>query len=322
MVDVDIELPIARGRANEDSKNSVADGLSRMITINEDEVLTMGSHPAPAEHLQFRCSFPQGCNQWQSKIGASRKCVSDKFGRNKKATRIILFARWCRSHYQQTSYNPSTADRAGLRAWGEMKIPLIRNTLDTIERQQPGILFNVILKKHEMDRLSRDNLHLGPPKPSADTYDSPLPVLRDFVNRGFIREHATRAQVEEVLEWSLDLLNRSVVDDCPCFELIPEWSAESFKKWDWVRVLDRNIAKADKGDARETAQSPPPRAVNSAMAAISADDAGDEDENPNIPVPPRVKKLHQAGRVSKRGAIQKPTLKGANTSRVGRRSFT
>jgi len=344
--DADVELAIAAVQANEDPMSSIPASPSGMIMINEDEVLNMGHQPAPAEQLQFRCSFPQGCNQWQSKIGASRKCISDKFGRNKKATRIILFARWCRSHYQQTSYKPSTANRTGLRAWGKMKIPLIRNALNAIERQQPGVLFNVILKKHEMDRLNRDNLNLDPPKASTDSYDSPLPVLRDFVNRGFIREHATRAQVNEILTWALDLLNRSVVDDCPCFEFIPVWSAESFKKWDWVRVLDKNIAKADREEGSagneqldvmslhtevsgNTNRSNLKCSTQSETAdvetvlrpsSVATSKADNKKGNPNLPVPPRVKKLLQAGRISKTGAIQKPASKETKASYVNRHS--
>jgi len=345
-LDADVELAIAAVQANENRMDSIPASPSGMITINEDEVLNMGHQPAPAEQLQFRCSFPQGCNQWQSKIGASRKCISDKFGRNKKATRIILFARWCRSHYQQTSYKPSTANRTGLRAWGKMKIPLIRNALDAIERQQPSILFNIILKKHEMDRLNRDSLNLDPPKTSTDSYDSPLPVLREFANRGFIREHATRAQVDEVLTWALDLLDRSVVDDCPCLELIPVWSAESFKKWDWVRILDKNIAKADKeegsaGNERPDVTSPHMEVSGNSNRSklklltqsetvevetvrrppsVATNKVGNEKCNPNLPLPPRVKKLLQAGRISKTGAIQKPASKETKASYVNRHS--
>jgi hypothetical protein len=231
--------------------------------LNLDQVLPTGRQPAPIKELQFRCSYPQGCDQTQTEIGASRKLIADKFGRNKKNCRIILFPRWCRKHYQQTSYKSTKKGedeerkKERHRAWGKMKIGLIRDTLDIIDGQQRGVRFDLRLKKSEQERLHADNqkklapgYHLPARKPIKGQYESPLFVLREFAEQ-FMEAHATRENVNRLLDWAQDLLNRGVVQDCPCFEMVPQWSAATVKKYAWAAELNKSIDEGAQQEDRE-----------------------------------------------------------------------
>lgn len=248
--------------------------------LDLDEVLTTGQQPAvPVEQLQFRCAYPQGCNQTQRDIGASRKVIADKFGRNKNACKIILFPRWCRRHYQQTSYKPSRKGegpslvKAMERAWAKRKIVLISDALDVIDGQQPGVRFNLILRRCEMARVNASNNGQPQPAPVKGIYQPPLDVLKYYV-RNFMGAHADRSKVDDVLEWAKALLDRGEIQDCPCFEIIPEWSAATKKTYAWVAKFNGVVDKRDEEKNREEKESKEKTTSQTDSASVEAGPSG------------------------------------------------
>lgn len=360
MIDDVYDLANSTEQSSEMPANSTAPNVSGFAAINQNNVVTTSGQPAPATQMQFRCAYPQGCNQAQELITESRKCISHHFGRNKRQSRIIMFPRWCRMHYQQTSYKPAKGENTK-RGWGKYKVSLVRNVVDIIEGQQPGVHFQLKLKKSENDRLNAFRRNKKVPDKKENTYQSPISVLEEF-DKDFEGEHRPRAKVLQLLDWALKKLNDGDVDDVPYFEILPEWSEESYKKYAHIPELNKTLkAQADKikppkkqpkkqpkkltktiptptaiptkigGKAsiidkalsedgnepefepseqetsNELMQSPTPMDVDyeDGTSDVSAQDADDEAENPDLPVPPRVKRLLAAQRVNKKGGIQK-----------------
>jgi hypothetical protein len=296
-------------------------------------VTAEAGHIASGPNYEFRCAFPQGCDQWQKEIGASRKCVSDYFGRNKKCTKIIPFQRWCRSHYQRTSYKPDKPDKKRLRSWAKIKTRMIRDTFDIVDDMEPGVLYTVVLKKGEQTRLN-NYVHQKeqPAKTKGKTYQAPMNVLQR-IHRDFVGTHRARADLEELVDYIDDLLDDEDVDDVPHFEMLPEFSENTHEKFKWVMQKEATITSTTKADAEEQVESDdnatipetepaPPSATRFTLAFVpvnarisesmpmdvdNSGDADDEHEDANLPKPTRVKKLLK--RMNSKGAIQKPRKK-------------
>jgi hypothetical protein len=282
---------------------------------------------------EFRCAFPQGCDQWQKKLGDSRKCVSDYFGRNKKCTKIIPFQRWCRSHYQRTSYKPDKPDKQRLRSWAKIKTGMIRDTFDIIEDMETGVLYTMVLKKGEQMRLN-NHVHQKeqPANPKSKTYQAPMNVLQR-IHRDFIGTHKARADVEELVDYIDNLLDDEDVDDVPHFEMLPEFSENTYEKYKWVMQKESKLTSTTKACADEQVESddnatipetevttPSAPKFTLASAPVNAglsesmpmdidnsNDADDEHEDVNLPKPARLKRPLR--RMNKKGAIQKPHKK-------------
>lgn len=356
------DSPVIAEQSTQMPANASVSNVPGFTTINQNKVVNTGGQPAPAALMQFRCAYPQGCTQTQDLITESRTCISHHFGRNKKQTRIIMFPRWCRMHYQQTSYKPVKGENRK-RAWGKYKVSLVQNVVDIIERQQPGVRFQLKLKRSENDRLNAFKRDKKVPDKKSNTYQSPISILQEF-DKSFEGEHRTRAKVLQLLDWALKKLNDGEVDDCPSFEILPEWSAESYVMYAHVPKLngelkrkaekikppkklakkqqkkraktipaptaiptkvgkeaptinealpeDRNESEDELSESETghwTLQSPTPMDVGMEEASEDGDDADDEAENPDLPVPPRVRELLAARRLSQKGSVSKPAKK-------------
>ena len=307
-----------------------------IITNDQHPKSTMtaaAEHRAPVPDYEFRCAFPQGCDQWQKELGASRKCVSDYFGRNKRCTKIIPFQRWCRSHYQRTSYKPDKPDKQRLRSWAKIKTRMIRDTFDIIDDMEAGVLYTVVLKKGEQTRLN-NHVHQKeqPAKTKSKTYKAPMNVLQR-IHRDFVGTHRARADVEQLVDYIDDLLDDEDVDDVPHFEMLPEFSENTHEKYKWVMQketkttsttkagTDEQVESDDNATIPEIETTPPstpkftlaPKPVNTSLSESmpmnidNLSDADDEHEDANLPMPARVKQLLK--RRNKKGAIQKPRKK-------------
>jgi len=314
---------------NLDVHETMPEGIVTNDQHPKSTVTAAAGYNTPAPDYELHCAFPQGCDQWQKEIGASRKCVSDYFGRNKRCTKIIPFQRWCRSHYQRTSYKPDKPDKQRLRSWAKIKTRMIRDTFDIIDDMEAGIHYTVVLKKGEQARL---NNHVHQKEQSAKTksktYQAPMNVLQR-IHRDFVGTHKSRADVEELVGYIDNLLDDKDVDDVPHFEMLPEFSEITHEKYKYVMQKEKKSIRTTKAGADDQMESDDNATISETETEIpstpkftlasmpvnssfsesipmdtdNSNNADDEGDDVNLPKPARIKQILK--RKNKKGAIQK-----------------
>lgn len=121
-----------------------------------EELATASSSSAiPAREFICAYQLPDDCGVQkrgqQLTLKECRPCVSDHFGRNKSCTRRIpRMLRFCRKHYQRSAYHR--------KRWPFQKCELVVTQLEYIAEDVPGVTFEIKLKKSEMARLLKDSI--------------------------------------------------------------------------------------------------------------------------------------------------------------------
>ncbi|KAF2193811.1 hypothetical protein K469DRAFT_691320 [Zopfia rhizophila CBS 207.26] len=185
-----------------------------------------GNEAGPVAHREFTCMNDEysQCMTNQYALALSRKVISNHFGRNKACTRQITdWPLFCRKHYQRATYNPAT--------WQKRKIYFIARQLDVIERQHPGTVYNVTLKKSEDGRLndfarkisggmSVDTARKAiAPNRDVKSFQAPIDVLRQLEFR--LGPNKDINHVKGTVSLILDMLNHNETEQVPSIEFLP-----------------------------------------------------------------------------------------------------
>jgi hypothetical protein len=180
----------------------------------------------PIEDRQFVCMNDEysDCLTGQVTKSLSRKVISNHFGRNKACTRLIQdWPLFCRKHYQRATYK--------LELWQRRKINLILRQFDIIEKQYPGTIYEVRLKKAEEARLNEysrkvtagmpvaDAAALVAPNANIKSFQAPISVLRELED--YLGKEKSIDTVKAAVELILELLDAKETTEIPSIEFLP-----------------------------------------------------------------------------------------------------
>ncbi|KAF1989778.1 hypothetical protein K402DRAFT_263475 [Aulographum hederae CBS 113979] len=230
-------------------------------TAPASSAIVSGDEPVinPKTGLPFHCREPN-C---QLSGKDFRPVVSHHFGRNKTASKEIgrrdYYEHWCRKHYQQLAYKGTKTDdqsfRPDMTTYCIKKVDYFLNpTLDAIEKGQPGIKFEILLKKSEEVRRSKQiapkrssEADKGRPgsgkkrtkatkaikadageesedaKRAPGAYEAPLKVLDELHLNGMLGKNKTVNDCKAVVAWMLKKVKEGDCDDFVCVEFLPEF---------------------------------------------------------------------------------------------------
>ncbi|KAF2205549.1 hypothetical protein GQ43DRAFT_501043 [Delitschia confertaspora ATCC 74209] len=176
---------------------------------------------------QFKCRFDDHneCRTGQTDMKLARKTISDHFGRNKAATRAIKdWPMFCRKHYQRATYKSDQ--------WQLRKCMLINNQFASIEKQFPGMTYEIVLKKSENLRLNGYYLAsangqnsqaaaqaFAPNDSNKKNYEAPIPILRELGH--YLGKNKSRNDVQKVVALVRDMLKKDEVKQFPALEFLP-----------------------------------------------------------------------------------------------------
>ncbi|OCL06919.1 hypothetical protein AOQ84DRAFT_247457, partial [Glonium stellatum] len=175
---------------------------------------------------EFICAYNDAspCTTGQYTLNVSRKTISDHFGRNKGCTRAIRkWPLFCRKHYQRITYHRAL--------WQARKLELIDDQLDTIERQYPGIIYKIQLKKSEEKRLADfaratafadhlDSRSLNTPTRKSKSFEAPIQVLQQL--NSFLGDQKTKRDCKDTLAILRNMLNNGETKEIPSIEFLPQ----------------------------------------------------------------------------------------------------
>jgi hypothetical protein len=177
--------------------------------------------------IDFYCEYPSGCHTGQHIWDHCRKSVSDMFGRNKGATAMIKHPLiWCRSHYQMSEY----ADAL----WkGKTRPVLVKMQLGRMMRQQPGLLFTMVMIKGDAIRtlsIINDGIDIFFPRPKTKrgaiyrTARSGLLRIADL----WTGRDRPESEVHRFLQWyqkhfTPKNATKKQLTNMPRFECVPQW---------------------------------------------------------------------------------------------------
>jgi hypothetical protein len=238
----------------------------------------------------FNCECLEGCILDQYLLKDSRTCISNYFGRNKKNTmQIPNPIRYCRKHYQRAGYRKADLE------WPRQKVQLIKMQLERNEAAQPGLTYNILLKKSEQQRLSDHNNGRGRPRtPDAKAFEAPIDILQHIYNQ-YVGFHRTFDECLALIDWSGSQLSKQHLPDLPLFEMVPEYPDD-----------DREGEELKGAGSDETA--------NQEMKNSSPSPTPTLHSSANKVTTPR--------RITKHGAIQKIPTKSKSPAKLKKAEYT
>ncbi|KAF2436322.1 hypothetical protein EJ08DRAFT_644698 [Tothia fuscella] len=202
----------------------------------EDKVLAGPPDADGKKPSVFTCEFAGGCRTGQVNAKECRYCVSDYFGRNKRATAMIPRPiQWCRKHYQRAAFQAKT--------WPLIKVCLIKIMQhwlmeDFIASHKKVMTFTVQLKRSEKIRMSNynnavaskmdipDNIH---PEGRVKGNLAPVAALQHMF-KDFLGPNKSYEHCQKVLIWVEQELRAGRLTNIPNFEMVPEWPKEVVAK--------------------------------------------------------------------------------------------
>ncbi|KAF1911111.1 hypothetical protein BDU57DRAFT_507785 [Ampelomyces quisqualis] len=181
----------------------------------------------PDSEREFICMNDEHtrCITGQYTKALSRKVISDHFGRNKACTRDITnWPLFCRKHYQRATYNK--------HQWQLIKLRLIYNQFDVIEKQFPGTTYDINFKKSEENRINGYSRKVasGVPEDQAakdfapsqgKNFEAPISVLREldyYMEKD--KQHSLQ-EVRHLTEVILKLITDKETLLVPAIEFLP-----------------------------------------------------------------------------------------------------
>jgi hypothetical protein len=222
--------------------------FNELLEKRKAEVTAEGGDTFTCEHLGTNGGR---CRTMQVDALASRLCVSDYFGRNKSATRLIKRPiTWCRKHYQRFSYQA--------KSWQGTKLFLIQEQLERIECDDPSTTYNISLKKSELKRLSEanngDKIAVAARPLKKD--ESPIDSLQ-YIYDNILGNNKTKEECEEFVRWCSQERAKGTFDIIPRVEMVPN-------------LKDDDDAVEDREDDIMTDATPITKTTSKKVSRISA----------------------------------------------------